>query len=119
MLIQFLGALDKLASETPVNEGDLVILNNVREFMLSESFEELEADLITLASSSGYRNKKETKSHINRVKNRLNSMPNDVFDNYIEKVISPAIQAHYDKQRVSNPNNVKKEPNKAMHATSA
>lgn len=109
LLIQFLGALDKLASSSPMNEADIVILENIREFMLSESLEELEADLIVLASSSSYRNKKETKQQINRLKFRLDRMPSEIFDAYIEKVIGPAIQTHYDKLGIPNPNNAEKE----------
>jgi len=120
MLIEFLGSLDKLASESPVSETDVAILNNVRELMLGESFKDLEVDLIKLASASGFRNKRETKSHIARLKGRLSSMPSDTFDEYIDNVIAPVIQAHYDKAGVVNPNVVgQKEPNKAMHVTSA
>lgn len=120
MLIQFLGALDKLASETPVNEKDIAVLNCAREFLLDESFEDLERDLIRLASSSGYRNKKETKHHIKSMKNKLSSMPSDIFDTYIDKVISPAIQSHYDSLGIKNPNTINSNhSNVAIHATSA
>ena len=117
MLIQFLGALDKQASESPMNEGDLAVLESAQDFMLSESLEELEADLVILASSSGYRNKKATKATINRLKSKLNSMPSEIFDAYIEKVIAPLVQSHYDNLEITNPNNLAKEPNEAMHAT--
>lgn len=117
MLIQFLGAFDKLASSLPTSESDMAILENARNFMLSESFEELESDLIVLASSSGYRNKKETKLYIKRIKNRLDGMPQEIFDAYIENVISPAVQAYYDRLGIPNPNGMEKESNKAMHAT--
>lgn len=120
MLINFLNSLDKLASEAPMNDGELAMLDNSREFMLGESFKDLEADLIRLASSSGYLNKKKTKLHIYSLKRRLNCMPKDVFDGYIEKVIGPAIQAHYDNLGIKNPNTESsRKPNKDMHATSA
>lgn len=117
VLIQFLGALDKLASEAPMNKEDFEVLENVQDFMLSESLEELEADLIILASLSSYRNKKATKATVNRLKNKMDSMPGEIFDAYIEKVIAPLVQSHYDNLGIPNPNNLAKEPSKAMHAT--
>ncbi len=118
MLIQFLGALDKLVADSPISDKEEAQLANMRSFMIEETFGDLEKDLLTLSSASGYRNKTKTKSHINRIKNRLESMPSDVFDEYIEKVISPAIQAHYDNLGMENPNAVKlQKPNKTMQAT--
>ena len=104
MVINFLGSLDKLASESPLNEVDSAMLDSSREIMLGKSFENLESDLITLASSSGYRNKKETKLYIGKTKSRLKNIPSDIFDAYIEKVIGPAIQAHYDNPGIKTPN---------------
>ena len=118
MLIQFLGAIDKLVVDSPISDKEEAQLANMRNLMIEETFRDLEKDLLTLSSFSGYGNKTKTKSHINRIKNRLDSMPSDVFDEYIEKVISPAIQAHYDNLGIKNPNTVKSQkPNKAMQAT--
>tara|TARA_Y100000296_G_C5176296_1_gene260278 strand:+ start:486 stop:1205 length:720 start_codon:yes stop_codon:yes gene_type:complete len=104
MLINILGSIDKLASEPLKSEGEIAMLGSIRELMLGESFEGFESDLIALASSSGYRNKKKTKLQIYKIKSRLTRMPSDVFDAYIEKVIAPAVQAHYDNLGIKNPN---------------
>lgn len=104
MLIRFLGAIDKLFSKMTLTEIDKQLLTNIREFMLDESFVELESDLITLSSLTGIFSKVKTKKLIFRVRNRINEIPNDIFDDYIDKVIRPAVQAHYDRLGIENPN---------------
>lgn len=109
MLTQFLGAIDKLATDNPISDKEQMQLANLREFMLEESFNDLESDLIVLSSASGYANKTKTKNYIYRTRKKLDLIPSDIFDNYIDKVIGPAIQAHYDALGIDNPNMVKLE----------
>ena len=105
MLIRLLGELDKLFDG--IDEGDEIkemILPHIRELFLNESFTELESDLITLASKSGYKNKAKTKKYVDIIRNRLDEIPSDIFDEYIAKVISPAVQQYYDSHGIENPN---------------
>lgn len=104
VLINILSSIDKLVLEVPVDGGEAAIFENIRGYMLEESLEGLEEGLITLASSSGYRNKKKTKLYIESTRNRMESIPSNIFDDYLERVIGPAIQARYDEMGVKNPN---------------
>lgn len=104
MLIKFLGAIDKLTSGASMAENEEAIVINVRNFMLTESLKDLENDLLKLASKSGYLNKKKTKLYTSRIKSNLETIPGEVFDEYITKVIAPVVQQHYDSLGIDNPN---------------
>ncbi|MCP4158703.1 MAG: hypothetical protein GY760_01405 [Deltaproteobacteria bacterium] len=94
ILIKFLGNFEKLLNEKNANETEFLIMNNLKLFMLDESFIDLESDLLKLSSFSGFNNKKKTKTHIKKINKKIANMPDDMFDNYIEKVIEPAINVH-------------------------
>lgn len=114
ILIRLLGAIDKLAADNhPETNNDLNV-SNLKNFMLDEAITSLESDLLKISSVSGRANKRKTRTRIINNQNKLNKIPDDIFDDYINAVIAPAIQAHYDALGITNPNT----PNKSRESTS-
>ncbi len=104
MIIKFLGGFDSLIGDVETTETDKMLIRNLKSFISNDACKEFENDLRVLSKKSGYLNHWKISRHINKVKGNLVNISDSIFDNYIEHVMAPVVQAHYDKLGVSNPN---------------
>lgn len=104
ILIKYLESVDGLLQDEVVTSSDELLMQNLKNFVNNDAFEEFEKDLVSLAKKSGYSTKKEVIKYIRRTKGRIVNLPDDLLDEYIDQVFAPAIQAHYDDMGVPNPN---------------
>jgi hypothetical protein len=104
MIIKFLDGFDSLVGDQEVTDNDKMLIRNLKSFISNDVYKKFENDLRILSKKSGYLNYWKISRHIKRVKGNLVNISDSIFDNYIEHVMAPVVQAHYDKLGVSNPN---------------
>jgi hypothetical protein len=104
MVINFLDGFEVLFKGKEVAEHEKAALKNMKAFLSNDAFSEFQTDLRKLSKKSGILNYLRVRKHIKKIDRRLNSIPKKHFKDYIDKVIAPIIQAHYDHLGVKNPN---------------
>jgi hypothetical protein len=104
MLIKFLSRFDDLTKEMETTDFDDMVINQVKSLTYDDAFIELEKDLKGLSKKSGIINQLSASKFIDRAKRKLEKIPDDMFNDYVSCVMGPAIQAHYDKLGIQNPN---------------
>lgn len=104
MLMKYLNGIDSLMANEGISESDEDALKSVKYYLNKEAFDEFETDLKALSKKTGFISSRNVIKFIDQVKGRVDDFPDDVFDGYIDAVISPLVQDHYDKQGVKNPN---------------
>ncbi|TKB51947.1 hypothetical protein [Ferrimonas aestuarii] len=114
MLINLLSYIDTIASEKISSDEEEALLSNVKGFMFNEALNDLEVGLLKLAKLSGRSTTKDVGHRIARINKRFGKLPSSAFDEYIENVIAPLVQHHYNSLGIENPNIVKSEPNKLL-----
>ncbi|WMN59946.1 hypothetical protein NI389_00510 [Pseudoalteromonas xiamenensis] len=116
MLINLLSYIDTIASDQ-ISSSEEALLSNMKAFMFTEALSDLESGLLELSKLSGKKTKKDVEQRIARINKRLEKLPSSAFDEYIDSVIAPLVQHHYDSLGLENPNIVKNETNKKIQVT--
>jgi len=104
MVINFLQSFELLFKGKEVAEHEKPALKNIKAFLSNDAFNEFQTDLQELSKKSGIVNYWKVHKHIKKINKKLNTIPKQYFKEYIEKVIAPIIQAHYDNLGIRNPN---------------
>lgn len=104
MVINFLDGVDTFIKGKELADAEKVMIKNAKTFISNDAFNEFKEDLKELSKKSGYINYRKAIKHIERVSNRLEAIPDRLFAEYIDEVIAPSIQAHYDSLDITNPN---------------
>ncbi len=104
MLIRYLKSVDSLMAKHEASEIDEIMIESVKNYANQGAFDEFEKDLKNLSKKLGFFRSRELIDFIGDIKNRVSELPEDVFDTYIDSVFVPAVQEHYDRQGVKNPN---------------
>ena len=104
-LIKYLDGLDVLIKSDENIDGYEMFINQFEKFVYSESYVELEKDLKKLAFKSSLLNSFVVRKRISRINKRMNNILPEALDEYIDMVVKPLIQKHYDDLGVENPNN--------------
>lgn len=104
MLTKFINSFDALVAEEEITESDEIIISRMKNLFNSESFIKFENDLRSLSKKSGISNHRAVCKHIASTKNRMQKIPNKILDEYLNHVIAPLIQEHYDRLGIENPN---------------
>ena len=104
MVINFLEGFELLFKGMEVTEHEKSALKNMKAFLSNDAFSEFQTDLRELSIKSGIFNYWRVRKHIEKINRRLNTIPKKPLKDYIDKVIAPIIQAHYDNLGVKNPN---------------
>lgn len=107
-LIRFLKGMDSFLITEEITESDRILVEGMTNLFQGDSLVEFENDLISLSKKSGLGNQIAVRRYVNRVKNRIQNIPESVFSEYIERVFAPMVQAHYDGLGIENPNNIDK-----------
>jgi len=104
ILIKYLKGMDSLIANHEKSENDEVMIESFKEYANQEAFGEFEKDLKSLSKKAGLVKSGELIKFIDGIKYRVGELPEDIFDSYINSVFAPAVQKHYDRQGVKNPN---------------
>ncbi len=103
-LMKYLKNIDALKNQEPDSQTNHIIIERLRDFALEDAFKEFENDLKYLAKKSGIWNYFFLLKRVSRIKQKIESIHEMEMSKNINKIIGPAIQAHYDSLGIKNPN---------------
>lgn len=98
MLIRYLKGVDSMMTNLEVTEVDKIMVSRVKQYANKEAFDEFEKDLKDLSKKTGFLSSREFVKFIDKIKNKVNDIPDDVFDTFIDTVLAPAVQEVNDRQ---------------------
>ncbi len=104
VLIRYLGRIDSIVSNQNASEQDNNLLKIVKGYTHDTAFEDFEENLRELANQSSIMCGIRVRRHIKKIKNRVNNIPDELINEFLEKTIKPWVQSHYDRQGLENPN---------------